>query len=45
MVHDTRDMPYAYKGEACILPDVSGDFCSACGEAVLGPEEAAAPAP
>ena len=40
LVHGTRDMPYAYKGEACMLPAVSGDFCPACGEAVLGPDEA-----
>ena len=35
LVHDTRDMPYTYKGESTILPAVTGDFCPACGEAVL----------
>ncbi len=35
LVHDTRDMPYTYKGEATIVPAVTGDFCPACGEAVL----------
>ena len=35
LVHDTRDMPYAYKGESTIIPAVIGDFCPACGEAVL----------
>jgi HTH-type transcriptional regulator / antitoxin MqsA len=35
LVHDTRDMPYTYKGESTIIPDVTGDFCPACGEAVM----------
>ena len=39
MVHDTRDMPYAYKGESTILSSVTGDFCPACGEIVLGTGE------
>ena len=34
-MHDTRDMPYIYKGESTVIPDVTGDFCPACGEAVL----------
>lgn len=35
LVHDTRDMPYTYKGESTVIPDVTGDFCPACGETVL----------
>jgi len=35
LVHDTRDMPYTYKGETTIIPDVTGDSCSACDEAIL----------
>jgi HTH-type transcriptional regulator/antitoxin MqsA len=35
LVHDTRDMPYTYKGESTTIPDVTGDFCPACGEAVM----------
>ena len=35
LVHDTRDLPYTYKGEVTAIPAVVGDFCSACGEAVL----------
>jgi HTH-type transcriptional regulator/antitoxin MqsA len=35
LVHDTRDMPYTYKGESTTIPAVTGDFCPACGEAVL----------
>jgi HTH-type transcriptional regulator/antitoxin MqsA len=35
MVHDTRDLPYTYKGETTTLPAVTGDFCTACDESVL----------
>ena len=41
LLHDTRDIPYSYKGESTILPAVTGDFCPACGEAVLEMAEAA----
>lgn len=40
LVHDTRDMPYIYKGESTILPEVTGDFCPACGEVVFDMNEA-----
>ncbi|MCC7269787.1 MAG: type II toxin-antitoxin system MqsA family antitoxin [Rhodocyclaceae bacterium] len=39
LVRDTRDMPYTYKGETTTIPDVTGDYCPACGEAVLDMEE------
>lgn len=39
LVHDTRDVLYAYKGETTILPQVTGDFCPACGESVLDAAE------
>lgn len=35
LVRDTRDMPYAYKGETTVIPAVTGEFCPACGEFVL----------
>lgn len=35
LVHDTRDVPYAYKGKVGTIPKVTGDFCPACGEAVV----------
>ena len=35
LVRDTRDMPYTYKGESTVIPDVTGDFCPACAEAIL----------
>jgi HTH-type transcriptional regulator / antitoxin MqsA len=38
LVHDTRDMPYTYKGEATTIPAVTGDFCPAYGEGVLDRE-------
>ena len=41
LVHDTRDMPYTYKGEETIIPAVTGDYCPACGEAVLDMGESA----
>ena len=39
LVHDTRDMPYIYKGESTIIPAVTGNFCPACGETVLDAAE------
>ncbi len=35
LVHDSRDMPYTYKGETTVIPSVTGDFCPACAEVVL----------
>jgi HTH-type transcriptional regulator/antitoxin MqsA len=39
LVHDTRDIPYFYKGEATLIPAVTGDFCPACDESILAVEE------
>ena len=39
LVHDTRDMPYIYKGESTIIPAVTGDFCFFFDEVVLGVAE------
>jgi HTH-type transcriptional regulator/antitoxin MqsA len=41
LVEDTREIPYTYKGEATAIPAVTGAFCPACGEAVLGAAESA----
>lgn len=38
LIHDTRDVPYTYKGEATIIPAVTGEFCPACDEVVLNRE-------
>lgn len=39
LVHDTRDLPYTYKGETTVISAVTGDFCSACNESVLDAAE------
>ncbi len=39
LVHDTRDLPYTYKGESMILPQVTGEFCPACDESILNASE------
>jgi len=39
LVHDTRDMPYSYKGESTVIPALTGDFCPACNEAILDAAE------
>jgi HTH-type transcriptional regulator/antitoxin MqsA len=39
LIHDTRDLPYTYKGETSIISAVTGDFCPACAESVLDTKE------
>lgn len=39
LVHDIRDLPYAYKGESTLIPAVHGDFCPACDEVLTDAEE------
>ncbi|UXJ53831.1 type II toxin-antitoxin system MqsA family antitoxin [Pseudomonas citronellolis] len=41
LLHETRDLPYAYKGESTLITGVRGEFCPACGEAVLDADESA----
>ncbi|MDQ2844264.1 MAG: type II toxin-antitoxin system MqsA family antitoxin [Acidobacteriota bacterium] len=41
LVHDTRDIPYTYKGESTVIPGVTGNFCPACGEVILDATESA----
>ena len=41
LVTDIRDLPYKYKNEPTIIPQVEGDFCSACGDVVIDPKESA----
>jgi HTH-type transcriptional regulator/antitoxin MqsA len=38
MIHETRDMPYTYKGESTLIPAVAGDWCTACDEVLIGVE-------
>jgi HTH-type transcriptional regulator / antitoxin MqsA len=40
LVADIRELPYTYKGETTVISAVRGDFCPACDEAILPPEEA-----
>lgn len=35
LIHDTRDLPYTYKGETTVIAAVRGDFCPACAESIL----------
>jgi HTH-type transcriptional regulator/antitoxin MqsA len=35
LMHDTRDLPFTYKGEVMIIASVTGDFCPACAESIL----------
>lgn len=39
LIHDTRDLPYVYKGESTVLPHVSGQFCPSCDESILDAAE------
>ena len=39
LIHDTRDLPYTYKGETTLVVAVTGDFCPACAESVLDSAE------
>ena len=39
LIHDTRDIPYIYKGETTIIATVTGDFCPACAELILDSAE------
>lgn len=41
LIHDTRDLPYTYKGETTIIPGVTGAFCPACDDSILDAAEAA----
>ena len=34
LIHDTRDLPYTYKGETTVIPAVTADICPACGESI-----------
>ena len=41
LVHDRCDLHYTYKGAATVIAAISGEFCPACGEAVLDLAESA----
>jgi len=35
LIHDTRDLPYTYKGETTAIVSVTGDFCPVCSDVIL----------
>ncbi|AMR76647.1 type II toxin-antitoxin system MqsA family antitoxin [Cupriavidus nantongensis] len=35
LVAGTRDVPYTYRGETTVIPNVPGQWCPKCGEGVL----------
>jgi HTH-type transcriptional regulator/antitoxin MqsA len=39
LIHDTRDLPYPYKGETTVIAAVTGDFCPAYAESILDAAE------
>jgi HTH-type transcriptional regulator/antitoxin MqsA len=39
LIHDTRDVPYTYKGETTVIEAVTGKFCPACGESITNMAE------
>ncbi len=39
LIHDTRALPYTYKGETTVIAAVTGDFCPACAESILDAAE------
>ena len=39
LIHDTRDLPYRYKGEITLIVAVTGYFCPACAESILDATE------
>ncbi|SJM89429.1 type II toxin-antitoxin system MqsA family antitoxin [Crenothrix polyspora] len=39
LIHDTRNIPYSYKGDATFIPVISGDFYPACDESILATEQ------
>ena len=41
LVHETRDVPYVYKGEKTMIAAVEADWCDACGESLTEPDESA----
>lgn len=39
LIHDTRDIPWVYKGQQTVLPAITGDYCPSCGEIILNEEQ------
>ena len=41
LVRETRDLQYSYMNASISITAVTGDFCPACGDAILGASESA----
>ena len=39
LIHGTRDLSYTYNGETTVIAAVTGEFCPACAESILGAAE------
>jgi YgiT-type zinc finger domain-containing protein len=39
LIHDTRNIPHNYKGDATLILVISGDFYPACDESILDAEQ------
>lgn len=39
LIRDTRDLSYTYNSVTTVIAAVTGEFCPACTESVLGPAE------
>jgi HTH-type transcriptional regulator/antitoxin MqsA len=35
VVHETRDLPFTYKGQTTTIRDIEGDYCDECNDAVF----------
>lgn len=42
LVHETRNLPYEYKGKATTLENIIGEYCVACGEIIFTAAQSAA---
>ena len=41
LVREARDLPYSYRNKSTSIAAVTGDFCPACGDALLDASESA----
>ncbi|WP_244947160.1 type II TA system antitoxin MqsA family protein [Atlantibacter hermannii] len=39
LTHESRDLPYEYKGSKTTLRGIVGEYCNSCGEIIFTPEE------
>lgn len=39
LIHDTRDVPYTYKGNLTVIPAVTADYCPVCNESITDKAE------